>query len=320
MTDKTISLRGYDDSPYLKEMADGIITRRFASVDEAAKAVLDEEAGSNVDRLRRKFREQNWYERGLNDYVEAEINRRADEAPATDAQPAFVTATGRPMNKVEVLFEKTMRKLTNEFTPTATMAFFGAGLTAALAAVTMRPMSIVPVLTASFLVSLLGMMIWAHRAASKATPVQACLHIASMSVLFVAMAVGLAIAVPDPSFKAGSLPGTAVIAFAGLVLSNYLCELVMAYGRRSGRAKSPEIFALAVAIVVSISAFGWFPVVNDLSYAVKRAEQGMEAYERVAEVYKQLRKDHPDIDLEPLMEAQRQIVKDAARRPTWAGE
>lgn len=69
-------VRGYDDSAYLKQMADGLVTREYGAVDEAAKAVLDEESGSNVDRLRRKFREQGWYERGLQDYVQTEIKKR----------------------------------------------------------------------------------------------------------------------------------------------------------------------------------------------------------------------------------------------------
>ncbi len=68
--------RGYDDSALLKRMADGLVSREFGSVDEAAKAVLEEDSGSNVDRLRRKFREQGWYEKGLNDHVEAQIAAR----------------------------------------------------------------------------------------------------------------------------------------------------------------------------------------------------------------------------------------------------
>lgn len=54
---------GYDDSTNLKAMADGIVVKKYGSVDEAAKNVLGEDGGSNVDRLRRKFREQGWYER-----------------------------------------------------------------------------------------------------------------------------------------------------------------------------------------------------------------------------------------------------------------
>ena len=66
----------YDDSANLRAMANGIIMRQFNSVDEAAKAVLGEDGGLNVDRLRRKYREQNWHEKGLAAFVEAEIAKR----------------------------------------------------------------------------------------------------------------------------------------------------------------------------------------------------------------------------------------------------
>ncbi|MNV82056.1 hypothetical protein D3C71_1757690 [compost metagenome] len=103
------------------------------------------------------------------------------------------------------------------------------------------------------------------------------------------------------------------------MIANYVCELVAAFGRRSGRAKSPEIFALS-AMIAAVGGLGFLPVINDLAYASKRAQQGIKAYEQVAEVYNDLRKKHPDIDLKPLMEVQKQIVKDAVRFPTWAGE
>lgn len=89
MEDQKNLVRGYDDTALLKEMADGIVTRRYGSVDEAAKAVLGNSPVSNADRLRRKFREQNWYERGLNDYVEAELQRRMSSGPLPHpAEPA----------------------------------------------------------------------------------------------------------------------------------------------------------------------------------------------------------------------------------------
>ncbi|NTF17792.1 hypothetical protein G6L37_05215 [Agrobacterium rubi] len=78
--------RGYDDTAYLAEMADGVIRKRFTSVDEAARSVLGEDGGSNVDRLRRKYREQNWHDRGLYAYVEAEVARRAAEEGARDVE------------------------------------------------------------------------------------------------------------------------------------------------------------------------------------------------------------------------------------------
>jgi hypothetical protein len=87
------SVKGYDDSAALQEMAAGVITRRFASVDEAAKAVIGEASGSNVDRLRRKYREQNWHQKGLDDYVDAEIKRRSEEVLPSVPQAAVPCTT-----------------------------------------------------------------------------------------------------------------------------------------------------------------------------------------------------------------------------------
>jgi hypothetical protein len=317
MTEKANQLRGYDDSHYLKEMADGIITRRFASVEEAAKAVLDEEAGSNVDRLRRKFREQNWYERGLNDYVEAEINRRAAQSEPVESDTPRVTATGKPMSKLQIALDAFLRKITNEFTPTGTMAFFGAGITAGLAATAMRQMAFNPVLPVSFLVSLFGMILWANKAGKTATPIQAGLHLGALATLAISMIVGFSMVVPDPDYTAGSLPGVATITFACMVAGVYASEFIIAYGRRDGREKAPEIIGLAAATVVVAGLLGWSPILIDMSYVIKRADQGSRAYNSISEVYIRLKKDHPDIDLKPLRDAQKQIVLDAMRLPEW---
>jgi hypothetical protein len=69
-------MRGYDDQALLERMAVGIMTRDFSSVDEAARQVLGEDAGANVDRLRRKFRSEAWFEKGLQMHVEEEIKKR----------------------------------------------------------------------------------------------------------------------------------------------------------------------------------------------------------------------------------------------------
>jgi cytosine/uracil/thiamine/allantoin permease len=50
------SQRGYDDSKNLTAMADGLANGKYASVHQAAKSVLEEQAGPNVDRRRRKYR------------------------------------------------------------------------------------------------------------------------------------------------------------------------------------------------------------------------------------------------------------------------
>lgn len=70
-------MRGYDDTQMLQEMAEGVFSRKYGSVDEAAKAVTGEEGGSNVDRLRRKFRTDDWFGKGLEIHVENVIKARA---------------------------------------------------------------------------------------------------------------------------------------------------------------------------------------------------------------------------------------------------
>jgi hypothetical protein len=49
--------RGYDDTKSLLMMATGLADGTYSSVHHAARAVLSEPGGPNVDRLRRKFRE-----------------------------------------------------------------------------------------------------------------------------------------------------------------------------------------------------------------------------------------------------------------------
>jgi hypothetical protein len=316
MTDKTVSMRGYDDSPYLKEMADGIVVRRFASVDEAAKSVLNEEAGSNVDRLRRKFREQNWYERGLNDYVEAEINRRA----SVDADDASIveglTSSNCQMAKEESVVATMQRKLAEEIAATPVLGFFTAGVAAALAVVELRPVSTAPIFAACYMVSMCSLMSWGRKAAAKATPIQARVHLAFMVSFFIAVIGCLKFAVPDPSFTTGSLPGAMLLGFSTFVIANYVAELVTAYARRTGRRKSPEILALST-VILGIALSGFLPLANDLSSAVKRIEQASMAQERVADVYNDLQKRHPGIDLEPLVEVQKKIVEDSVGFKYW---
>lgn len=74
-----IKSRGYDDTLLLREMAIGVVTRKYTSVDEAAKAMIGNAHRSNADRLRRKFREQGWYQRGLEEYVRNEAERLSSE-------------------------------------------------------------------------------------------------------------------------------------------------------------------------------------------------------------------------------------------------
>lgn len=70
MTTET-QVRGYDDTKYLEAMGQGIMAGEFSSVEQAARAVLGEVSGSNVDRLRRKFRKEGWFVKSRDEYVRA---------------------------------------------------------------------------------------------------------------------------------------------------------------------------------------------------------------------------------------------------------
>lgn len=75
---KNEKTRGYDDSDLLKQMADGIFEGKFSSVSEAAKHVLREDGGSNVDRLRRKYRDERWFDRAKQSFINENLNTAED--------------------------------------------------------------------------------------------------------------------------------------------------------------------------------------------------------------------------------------------------
>jgi hypothetical protein len=97
--------RGYDDAPLLAEMAKGIIECRYSSVDGAAKHVLGEAAGSNVDRLRRKFRQGRWLEKGRDAWLNEQL-LLATSHNSTDGPEALSPGRRhdvRPFNRMVAL-------------------------------------------------------------------------------------------------------------------------------------------------------------------------------------------------------------------------
>ncbi len=66
-------MRGYDDTKYLEAMGMGIMTGEYTSVEHAARTVLNEVSGSNVDRLRRKFRQDGWFIKGRDNFIRAQF-------------------------------------------------------------------------------------------------------------------------------------------------------------------------------------------------------------------------------------------------------
>jgi hypothetical protein len=77
------SARGYDDTRELMEMAVGLFEGRFKSVDQAARTVLSDPKQSNVDRLRRKFRQQGWMDKGREEFLRQSLEPSVED----DDQP-----------------------------------------------------------------------------------------------------------------------------------------------------------------------------------------------------------------------------------------
>jgi hypothetical protein len=317
MTEKLTALRGYDDSRYLKEMADGIIIRRFASVEDAAKTVLGEETGSNIDRLRRKFREQNWYERGLNDYVDAEINRRsADiENPGPDAW--FVNAKGEPMGPREITAVKAFLAGVGQITPTGFLAFAGVAATGLLAAMHMRSMDIGTMLTALGVLSATGMLLWARAAAARASRNVAAAHLISLVTLFGLLIAAMVRLVPDTRFTLGSLPGSALFALGAATGAVYVVERIRRHAKGQGRKNAPETLYLCAAIAAGGIFGGVTPLVQDIRHSTMRTEAASEAALKIEGAIAEIANKDPAASLETLREAERSILAEHLSGPAW---
>jgi hypothetical protein len=106
------SARGYDDTKELMEMAVGIFDGRFKSVDHAARSVLPDPKQSNVDRLRRKFREQDWMDKGREEFLRQSLEPDRAEAsqPARHSDAEYLRAIRlrlrHPMDSVTAILTK----------------------------------------------------------------------------------------------------------------------------------------------------------------------------------------------------------------------
>jgi hypothetical protein len=263
--------RGYDDTTYLTEMAEGMVTRRFASVEDAAKTVLDETGGSNVDRLRRKFREQGWYERGLESYVQAEIARRRE-----DATPELVSVS-KPIENLESkplgrwFFEKFggVRVLAGGF-----VAFVGVTLTvqSGLAQSGLAKASEVTMSLAIY--TFLGLCVLAGYAGHKARGWGITVHLVVLFAMQHWAVRTLSTAFPDDFFSFRSAPGSLAFSMGMTVMGVYVFSAVEAWSKRAGKQKSPEFAALSLAIML-ISLFGVFNFGKDVALYNKMVEKGV---------------------------------------------
>lgn len=104
------SARGYDDTKELMEMAIGIFDGRFKSVENAARSVLSDPTQSNVDRLRRKFRQQNWMNKGREEFLrrslEPDVVQDGRETTFSDYIRVILLRLRHPVTTVQAIFTR----------------------------------------------------------------------------------------------------------------------------------------------------------------------------------------------------------------------
>lgn len=314
--DKNSAPRGYDDNAHLKEMADGIISRRFSSVDEAARAVLCEDPGSNVDRLRRKFREQGWYERGLNDYVEAEIARRGEKIEELPHDYLF-NSNGTPKTPLETRLLVMQRDIYRGLTPRGPLSFVLFGAMAFLLSARVTDVEIgdcaLIVLT---VIAIAGMFNWAKDAAQKQGTGLFARHLGALLAMFMFVAMVFRYSMPDSAYTTGSLAGSVTLAVAGLVMTSYLVLKADVACKREGRKHSLESEVLTVVLfLLSVLAMAQVPI--GITRATTRDDTVKTATVRMEDALTDLLKANPSIDIESVRRAQVDALKATAKAPQW---
>lgn len=245
------TIKGYDDSAYLKAMADGIITRQFNSVDEAAKAVLGEEGGSNVDRLRRKYREQNWHEKGLAAFVEAEIARRdLIAAPAhMKLLHALRTRLASPMTTAVQAFTASKQVLTTT-KPDGKTALPMAVATLLLAGVSISVIPMIYAMAAFLAFTLFALTSWADRSSETADARKAGFILSAMAGSVAALVGAFGLLSPNSDYSVGSMHGSITLAIGLSVIGVYATSFVSTRAAAAGRRKTFEVSALIIALAI----------------------------------------------------------------------
>jgi hypothetical protein len=298
-------------------MAEGVVTRRFASVDEAAKAVIGEETGSNVDRLRRKFREQNWYDRGLKDYVEAEIGRRSAEASSSAsfkgivvaADGSIITPKGRVIRGFWAFYVRSCLGIVRGFTPPGMLAFLSAALSFALILAGLKVISIAGIIAVSCVTSFFGLFLWASNAARNASLRERIAHLAALLIFFGGIASIMRLWTPDPSFLLGSAFGSFSVAAGAMVVGSYLISALEEHGNKTGRRESIEFKGLAAAMFIIIFGSGSFPVWSDMWQMNARFEMAAFTTRKINDAIVEMKDMDPGVDIRPLVSIQDSITK-----------
>jgi hypothetical protein len=254
--------RGYDDAGYLSEMAAGLVSRRYSSVDEAAKSVLCEEGGSNVDRLRRKFREQNWYEKGLDAHVEAEIASRG-----LIAEPGYHRAARRMLHTVRAPLEdlgrlKSAAAPVAQIRPKSSLMTFSLATTTLFAAVASGFVAMSSALLVAVICCTLILFAWADRTSENVDGRTAGIHLSCLGV-----ATALIVAVfghleYNPEFTLGSPEGALATSIGLTAMGVYATSFIGSKTRRAGTRRTLEVSCLIAALSI-FSQIGTAILVHD---------------------------------------------------------
>lgn len=272
--DRNETTRGYDDTETLRRMSAGIFSREFGSVDEAAKAVLKEDGGSNVDRLRRKYREQNWHERGLSEYVEAEIARRGlvrkpRHVELYERLKSAFDVFGRSHSKMSI--RDIDRRVRDTLAPRGSVVIAMVVATLASLAVFHGAVSSEHSLVALLACSFFGLVFWANKTSETADHATATRHTGIVAAVTAALVVGLAYVAPTPGYLLGSLSGTVALAVGLTVIGTYVTSHISVTTRRKGQRRTFVVSALIWAIAV-LSQAGTALMVTDTISARAIAE------------------------------------------------
>jgi hypothetical protein len=242
--------RGYDDTGYLTEMAAGLVSRRYSSVDEAAKSVLCEEAGSNVDRLRRKFREQNWYEKGLAAHVEAEIASRG-----LISEPCYHRTARHLLGTVRAPLDS-LRRVSSAAAPitairpkTSLMAF-SLATTILFAAATSGLVGMSTALMIAVFCCVGILVAWADKTSETASARQACIHLCGLGILTAALVTLFGYADPSPEFTMGSEQGALGTCIGVTMMGAYSTSFIGSRARMAGTRKTLEVSSLIAALSI----------------------------------------------------------------------
>lgn len=308
MTDTELQIRGYDDRPFLKEMADGLVVRKYASVDEAAKSVLAEPGGSNVDRLRRKFREQNWYERGLKDYVEAEMARQGSYDEATSPEvPEEVTSAGRRYSGMQALIAGAGLLFVGQVKIAGAMVFLLVAVAMMAVAAANDLIDIAFLVAGSVTIAAIALMSWVGTTSVSASATQAVVSVTCLTAGTLSGVWLFATTLPHSGFTFGSVPGTFIGSIGLSLIGAYIGFFLWDRPTSSSRKGVTKALSIGAGILGCLSLM---VANNDLRTVVREDQAKVAAWSRMAVAISQFKSENPAANIDTLRTAQKDVLSD----------